>query len=424
MTIRLFTAVFCAVVLLLAGEPRTSSAQEWREGDPLPHAMFGVAAVAADGAIYVAGGKDRRGVVSDGLLRYDVERSHWEDTLPSMEERRHFAAAAVLDGKIYVIGGLDEDDEALESVSVFDIATGAWSEADDLEEARWGHTTVVLDGRIYVLGGADDDDDILQSVEVYDADEDKWEISDRWELDQPRTAFATAAAGRAAYSFGGIGLVALPQVQRFDLSSGADVFIPPGLLEARAYLGAVAVGDTSIYIIGGRNARSAVDDVVVFLPSEPAGRQWQRAPRLRNARDSFAAVELDGTIYVIGGRDDKQNPRPMDSVEYLTLETRVGLEDPGDIAALKLEQNHPNPFTNSTAISFTVGGEAPEHVQLEVYDLQGRLVKLLVSAHLPPGTHEAEWDGEVGGRTVPSGVYMYVLRHGESTRTKLMTRIR
>lgn len=421
MTIRTISTLAGAFLLVLFGAASETYAQEWIEEMRLPQALYSIAAVAAEGDIYVAGGTDGRGAVSGALFRYDVDEGSWQSDLPAMDEPRYFAAAAVLGGKIYVIGGRDEDDEILDGVEVFDLRTQEWGEVDDLQEERYGHTAVVLDGRIYVLGGADEDGKILKTVEVYDPAEDEWQISEEWTLDEPRTAFATVAVGRSAYSFGGISRVPLPQVQRFNFQSGAEVFIPPGLLDARAYVAAVAVGDTSVFVIGGRNARNRVlDDVVVFMPSENPLRQWRRGPRLRAARDSFGAVEVAGTVYVIGGRDG--DDRAIDSMESFSPSSMVATENPRE-TSFDLEQNHPNPFTTSTRISFMIGNAAG-HVQLEIYDVQGRLVSRLVDGHLPPGRYDVEWNGESQGHFVPSGVYVYVLRHGQSQQTKMMTRIR
>ena len=45
--------------------------------------------------------------------------------------------------------------------------------------------------------------------------------------------------------------------------------------------------------------------------------------------------------------------------------------------------------------------------RLEIYDLRGRLVTMLVDEVLPAGRHEVEWDGrDDKGRAMSSGVYL------------------
>ena len=64
----------------------------------------------------------------------------------------------------------------------------------------------------------------------------------------------------------------------------------------------------------------------------------------------------------------------------------------------------PNPFRPSTVISLEL--PAAGATRVEVYDLQGRLVKRLVNGWLPAGRHAVTWDGtDATGRHAAAGVY-------------------
>ena len=72
-----------------------------------------------------------------------------------------------------------------------------------------------------------------------------------------------------------------------------------------------------------------------------------------------------------------------------------------------LYQNTPNPFNPSTVIRYDVpaGGAS---VSLKIFDVNGRLVKTLVSENLSPGEKSATWRGDDDrGNRVASGVYFY-----------------
>ncbi len=89
-------------------------------------------------------------------------------------------------------------------------------------------------------------------------------------------------------------------------------------------------------------------------------------------------------------------------------------------AAMRLDQNVPNPFNPLTTIRFELSRS--ERAVLGVYDLKGRLIRLLVDADLPAGPHEADWNGtDAMGRRVASGVYVYRLQAGASARAQKMT---
>ncbi|HER42939.1 MAG TPA: T9SS type A sorting domain-containing protein, partial [Candidatus Eisenbacteria bacterium] len=92
--------------------------------------------------------------------------------------------------------------------------------------------------------------------------------------------------------------------------------------------------------------------------------------------------------------------------------------------SMMLDQNHPNPFNPSTTIRFYL----PERtcVSLCVFDISGRLVsKLVTGISMPEGFHEALWDGNNDdGAPAASGVYLYRLEAGKSSRTRKMILLR
>lgn len=86
---------------------------------------------------------------------------------------------------------------------------------------------------------------------------------------------------------------------------------------------------------------------------------------------------------------------------------------------LYLEQNYPNPFKRTTTIRFAL--DAPDNVELVVYDLLGRRVATLLKEQLSAGVYEVTWDArDEGGRLVSSGVYFYTLKVGSHTETRRM----
>ncbi|MCX5753772.1 MAG: T9SS type A sorting domain-containing protein, partial [Candidatus Krumholzibacteria bacterium] len=94
---------------------------------------------------------------------------------------------------------------------------------------------------------------------------------------------------------------------------------------------------------------------------------------------------------------------------------------------VRLYQNHPNPFNPSTVIPFTVPGglDARQSVFLAVYDVNGALVKTLVSGTLQGGRHEARWDGSNDrGESVATGIYFAQVRSGGYKEARKMILLR
>jgi len=84
----------------------------------------------------------------------------------------------------------------------------------------------------------------------------------------------------------------------------------------------------------------------------------------------------------------------------------------------ELHVNYPNPFNPSTEISFYLPGTA--HVQLDVYDLQGRHIRTLLNGQVSGGENKVRF--EAAGQA--SGVYFYRLKTGRQVLTKKMVLLR
>ena len=84
-----------------------------------------------------------------------------------------------------------------------------------------------------------------------------------------------------------------------------------------------------------------------------------------------------------------------------------------------LEQNHPNPFNPSTTIHF--GLKRPSDVNLRIFDVAGRLIRVLADGQFGPGEYTRIWNGRSdSGSQVASGVYFYRMDAGEFVQTKKM----
>jgi len=71
--------------------------------------------------------------------------------------------------------------------------------------------------------------------------------------------------------------------------------------------------------------------------------------------------------------------------------------------------NTPNPFTNSTMISFSLTSQA--NVLVDIFNLKGQKTKTISTGCFDKGFHSIEWDGKNElGQDVPSGIYFYYLK--------------
>jgi hypothetical protein len=77
-----------------------------------------------------------------------------------------------------------------------------------------------------------------------------------------------------------------------------------------------------------------------------------------------------------------------------------------------LHKNHPNPFNPTTIIRYDLAQAS--NIRLSIYNIDGKLVKMLIDGGKQAGYHSVEWNGkDEDGRQVPSGAYFYQLETSE-----------
>lgn len=119
-----------------------------------------------------------------------------------------------------------------------------------------------------------------------------------------------------------------------------------------------------------------------------------------NTSDEMFLVYFHYMIYQQG--DEYIN---VDSLTSLFLSTQ-----PYEVADLGLNV-YPNPFTTETTIHLNL--EESEHVNIYIYDVQGKLVNKLWKGTLNSGEHSIVWNGtNTGGSIVSGGLYFYSMSIG------------
>ena len=82
-----------------------------------------------------------------------------------------------------------------------------------------------------------------------------------------------------------------------------------------------------------------------------------------------------------------------------------------------LYQNYPNPFNPTTTIKFDLPSfhnKLLKPVQLKIYDILGREIKMLVNEFLEPGTYSIKFKG----KDFPSGIYFMELKTSDYSETR------
>jgi hypothetical protein len=157
-----------------------------------------------------------------------------------------------------------------------------------------------------------------------------------------------------------------------------------------------------VYIGTSRNRgqsfiNSRVSDVNFGPPPAPTVWPW---PWM----GEYMGIDVDSTYAYIAWTDTRLNDLDI-YFDRFENPTSTGVSSrPAVPREDYLSQNFPNPFNPSTTIAFglSTGG----HVSLRIYDVSGKLVRIVSEGQRPAGHYEVVWDGkDKNGEPVASGLY-------------------
>lgn len=178
---------------------------------------------------------------------------------------------------------------------------------------------------------------------------------------------------------------------------------------------------------------------LLFLASDslPQGENWLSVPPLSFGQ--LAAGESEAVAVTVDPAGLNANQTYLGYVQITsndTLTTRLNLpveifiQPPSGLeigatvpASPALYPNYPNPFNPATRIKFDVPRSGP--VKLEIFNILGQRVSLLVAQPLTPGQYTVEWNAQNDlGEPLGSGMYVYRLTVGEKTLSRKMILLR
>jgi hypothetical protein len=281
----------------------------WVRAAAAPVALTEVAAAAHEGRIWVAGGLDGQGRVSDRVFVYDPASDAWSAGPPLPEGRHH--AALVSDGDaLFVIAGYQGDGFDRPTAGVWRLREdGGWSPERPLPEPRAaGAAAWTGQGQIMYGGGVGP---AGVSADVFVQEDHGWRVLAS--LSRPREHLAASSGGAGSVAFlggrdgsGNLGTVDLVSTEGV-VGRAEDMATPRGGVAA---FSAGVLGDC----VAGGEGPDGTFGVVECIGAVTT----TTLPGLAVPRHGIGAVLLDGRAYILLG-----GPRPgltvSDVVEVLDL---------------------------------------------------------------------------------------------------------
>jgi choice-of-anchor C domain-containing protein len=209
-------------------------------------------------------------------------------------------ATLLTDSRVLAVGGRNSDGNAVRSSTRFDPATGTWSNAAWLNNARYMHTATRLNTDwTLVAGGIGAGGTTLASAELYNPTTETWTDIDSMSTPR-RNHTATLRYGSMVLVIGGEDdSGALASTEYYHVVWENWNSLNP-MTYARTKHTATDMTDGNILVAGGQGADTPwLDNVEIF---NTATGSWTGAESLHHPRNSHTATRLkDGRILVVGG---------------------------------------------------------------------------------------------------------------------------
>jgi DNA-binding CsgD family transcriptional regulator/N-acetylneuraminic acid mutarotase len=231
-----------------------------------------------------------------GFSEVPIGNTHWLESRPMPEPRADMAVVSVgLD--LYQVGG-ETADGIDGSVKVFNSVDRVWRTGAEKPTAVADATAAELYGEIYVAGGRTADGQPTSAVEAYSPTQDAWRPVAP--LPHPVTGSLTLSDGAFLYLIGGNdGESYLDEAYVYDPAE--DTWRPlPSLPQPSAFAtGGALTG--KLIVVGGENESGVLANCQIFDPAESS---WSTCPDLLLPRKNAGSAVLLNKLYVIGGMTD------------------------------------------------------------------------------------------------------------------------
>ncbi|MDD5765413.1 MAG: FlgD immunoglobulin-like domain containing protein [Candidatus Marinimicrobia bacterium] len=136
---------------------------------------------------------------------------------------------------------------------------------------------------------------------------------------------------------------------------------------------------------------SEKDSVIIYYPVH----------RFQNgARYFWKLAAVDNSGLWRWASNSQTKPFPFNTIGYRRAQSTVF-----GPTKFQLHQNYPNPFNTTTRIQY----EVPQRGDVDVvmYDMLGKAVKILASRSHSPGIYDVYWDGtDMANNSLPGGMYL------------------
>ena len=190
-----------------------------------------------------------------------------------------------------------------------------------------------------------------------------------------------------------------------------------GTSETEIAYSVMQTSDEKYVIAGWTSSGNANSNDSYIVKADSTGLIWSTTLGDVGNDKLFDLIQNDEQEFIFAGHLQSFDSNSQDCwlVKYDAEE--VGAENYElEIPSYAL-RNYPNPFNPSTTISFEISNEPSEHLQIEIYNVKGRIIRILsYDCHPELVEGSVTWNGmDNTGDSVSSGIYFYKLKSDGKT---------
>jgi N-acetylneuraminic acid mutarotase len=320
----------------------TIAGNTWASGPAYPIGVDYTGAVVRNGFIYVAGGNDSNGQITNKAYRLDPVALTWDDAaIADLPAARAETAGDLLNGRWILAGGRDGTGNLLGAIA-WDPVSNTWSTVSGMPTPAFSVGAATVGGAFYVVGG--DAFGLTTVLRRYTegavctatptptpgtstATPTPFPCGPLWVTRTPYPAAVSSAAVVAlnslVYSFGGTTTSDTNLAYRYDPAT--DTWTALANLPAlRTGAGAVTDG-TTIYILGGSIAGNHTNSVYRY---DPVANTYTTMAAMPLTTAWQAVAYLNGKIYRIGGCNPGNCSFGTNQVDIYTIATNSWASGP------------------------------------------------------------------------------------------------
>ena len=246
------------------------TSHSWKALAPLPQlGLSGFSVTVLNNDIYLTGGKLQRSV-SSRAMRYHSSTNTWS-FLPDMASPRQFHGSVTIGGKLYVAGG-ENMGKLQRDVERFDPKMNMWKTVTKLICAVSSAAVVTHNQKIYIIGGYTSNLRTYPCIQCYDIPSDKWTVTTAVQITSRH--FPAVVVNDLIHildCYGQRGIQVYDPVR--------DLCLTPVSMCSERHLFAAVTLQGKIYVAGGMKNFIPLDSVEVYDPKKALWSKVGNMPR-------------------------------------------------------------------------------------------------------------------------------------------------